>query len=393
MRIPKAIIYANFAPYDNAGNILDFFVENFLFVAHFSFQFHKLGKAKQKNTLTIYKRGQQAYRLTFFNLSVPESLLYFLLPITGTLFLLQLLWWIFLLRIRGNKFDYFFSVNALTAWLGIILKKIGIVNETIFWIWDYYPTQGNSLEVKIMRSLYWHLDKFGAQESTHTFFLSAKLQKIRKKFGLFPENKSHPVIPIGANVKPIKLMRKSIPTIGYLGVIKQSQGLDLLVDTLPKILKNLPDLKIEIVGSGPYEDKLKKRLKYYQKIVKFYGYIESLEKVTKIMKKWSIGVATYTPTTNNPAYFADPSKIKTYLSVGVPVICTNVTPFSNEINKSKAGIVVDYHDKANFIRSVGNLIKFQTKYSKSALKLARKYNYKRIYKNFFKNQNKLSSIM
>lgn len=386
MRIPKAIIYANFAPYDNAGNILDFLIDNFLFVAHFSFQFHKLGKAKQKNILSIYKRGQQAYRLTFFNLNIPESLLYFLLPITGTLFLLQLIWWIFLLRIRGNKFDYFFSVNALTAWLGIILKKIGVVNETIYWIWDYYPTQGYSLEVKIMRSLYWYFDKFGAQESTHTFFLSAKLQEIRKEFGLFTENKFHPIIPIGTNVKSIKLIKKSTPTIGYLGVIKQSQGLDLLVDTLPKILKIFPNFKIEIVGSGPYEDKLKKGLKYYQKIVKFYGYIESLEAITEIMKKWSIGIATYTPTTNNPAYFADPSKIKTYLGVGVPVICTNVTPFSNEIIKGKAGFVVDYYDKAGFIKSVEKLIKSQTKYSKNAFKLARKYNYKRIYKNFFKNQ-------
>src|SRR3989338_1213607 len=133
MIIQKGLIYANFAPYDNAGNILDFLVDNFLFVAHFSFQFHNLSNKPKTNILTIYKKGVLAYRIAFFNPNVPESLLYFFLPITGSLFIIQLIWFIFLLRIRGNKFDYFFSVNALTAWLGNLLRSLGVVRETVFW--------------------------------------------------------------------------------------------------------------------------------------------------------------------------------------------------------------------------------------------------------------------
>lgn len=382
MRIQKGIIYANFAPYDNAGNILDFLVDNFLFVAHFSFQFHNLSNKTPENVLTIYKKGRQAYRISFFNLKVPESLLFLFLPITGSLFLIQLIWFIFLLRIRGNRFDYFFSVNALTAWLGNLLKSLGVVKETVYWVWDYYPLEAKSLQEKIMRYLYWYVDTDSSKKSTNTFFLHPKLKKLRNRISGNKQILKNLIIPIGTSVIEMNIKNKDIPIIGYLGVIKKTQGIDILFDTLPKLLKEYPNLMVEIIGSGPEEKTLKKKSEAFSNRIKFYGYLESLTEIQSTMAKWSIGIATYIPMPDNPAYFTDPSKIKTYLSVAVPVILTDVTPFYKEIDKSRAGVVINY-SQYEFIKAVKTILDSQVKFSKNALNLAKKYDYRKIYRNFF----------
>lgn len=382
MRIPKGIIYANFAPYDNAGNILDFLVDNFLFVAHFSFQFHNLSNKTQENVLTIYKKGEQAYHISFFNLRVTESLLFLFLPISGSLFLIQLVWFIFLLRIRGNKFDYFFSVNALTAWFGNLLRSLGVVKETVYWVWDYYPLKATSLQEKIIRFIYWYVDSNSSKNSTKTVFLHPKLREIREEITDNKQMLKKQIVPIGTSMINASNNAKYPLIVGYLGVIKKTQGIDILLDTFQDLLKKFPKLTIEIIGSGPEEQKLRKRAKVFGRKIKFYGYIESLFIVQTIMTRWSIGVATYLPVPDNPAYFTDPSKIKTYLSASVPVILTDVSPFNEEVTKSKAGVVISY-SKDEFIKAVNTILGAQTLFSQNARKLAKKYDYKKIYRQFF----------
>ncbi len=382
MRITKGIIYANFAPYDNAGNILDFLVNNFLFVAHFSFQFHNLSNKAPGNILTIYKKGVLSYRIPFFNLRVPESFLFLFLPITGSLFLVQLVWFIFLLRIRGTKFDYFFSVNALTAWLGNLLKSVGVVKETIYWVWDYYPLEAKSLQEKIIRYLYWYVDTDSAKKSTKTFFLHSRLKQLRIRISGNKYISKKSIIPIGTSSNLVTIKQKLTPIIGYLGVLKKTQGIEILFESFPQLLKQYPNLKVEIIGSGPEEKNLRRKAATFGDKIKFYGFLESLSEIQRLMTKWSVGIATYVPVSDNPAYFTDPSKIKTYLGAAVPVISTIVTPFSKQIEKSKAGFVINYTQE-EFVKAVKEILDSQTKFSKNALMLAGKYDYKKIYKRFF----------
>lgn len=380
MKIKKGIIYANFVPYDNAGNILDYLVDNFLFVAHFSFRFHKIGIKNQYNTLTIYKGGKLIRKIAFLNLNLPESFIYIFIPITSILFLLQLTFYIVLLRLRGQRFDYFFSANAVLAWMGNLLRLLGVVKETIYWVWDYYPLRKNPIIIKTIRSLYWYLDSNSAKYSTHTFFLHKNLKQLREKINKVKYPNSS-IIPIGTNVRNIRITKKVVPIIGYLGVVKKTQGVDILFDALPKLLKEFPNLKVEIIGSGPEEERLKKIAGKFPKTVKFYGFIESLSEVLDTMQNWSVGLATYLHTPDNPAYFTDPSKIKAYLSVGVPVISTTVTTFSKELNETDAGIVTNY-TKKEFIEAVRKLLRHQQIFSNNALRLAKRYDYRKIYKFF-----------
>ena len=199
---------------------------------------------------------------------------------------------------------------------------------------------------------------------------------LRKKIGVIPQKKSYPIMPIGTDPKPPRTSGKRI--IGHLGVLKKSQGLDLLFDSLPALMRKHPDLTIEIVGSGPEHDYFKQRAQGYKNIT-FYGFVKNQNTVNDIIRNWSMGTATYVPEKSNGAYWTDPSKIKAYISQSVPTIMTKVNSFSREIHLYKAGIVVDYFKPDEFVRAVGTILRNEKFYKNNAFRLAQQYNYRKIY--------------
>ena len=70
-KIDSSVIYVNFAPYENAGGILDFFKDNFKYVALFSFNFHHLGKKGKYNKLKIYYRVRKIDTKNLVDFQVP----------------------------------------------------------------------------------------------------------------------------------------------------------------------------------------------------------------------------------------------------------------------------------------------------------------------------------
>src|SRR3989344_4259945 len=178
MKKQKNIIYVNYSPYENAGKILDFLLEKFDFVFLFSIGFHNLKNKKGYNNLLIYKNGQLIKDYLLFQLPISSKLTFLLLPLRSLIILIQIFMYSFWLKFKYGKGD-FFSVNAFTSWIGLLLKKVGIVDQTIFWVWDYYPPNHNNRIVKIMRSIYWQFDKISSH-SDRVVFLSKKLIDLRK---------------------------------------------------------------------------------------------------------------------------------------------------------------------------------------------------------------------
>jgi glycosyltransferase involved in cell wall biosynthesis len=198
-------------------------------------------------------------------------------------------------------------------------------------------------------------------------------------------NETKPIIiPIGTNVRNIKISQRKKLIIGFMGMLKFPQGVDMIIDCLPELIKQIPNVHIEIIGSGPEEHRLKMKARKHHKSITFYGFKENQNEIEKIIRRWSIGTATYVPAESNESYWGDPSKIKVYLSQAVPVITTNVSYFAFELKKARAGIIVPYGDTQSFIIAIKDILKKKTMYQKNALTLAQKYHYKKIYPELFK---------
>lgn len=382
MSINKSIIYVNFSPYDNAGRIINFLISHFGTVIHFSYDHLRLKNGRKTNILTIYKNGRVVERKKLFPLRTPDFLRFFSLPGVAVLIFLQTLWYSYAYKPKDYPINYYLSVNAYTTFMGIVLQKLALVKESIFWVWDYYPPGYPDWRINILRRVYWLFDKPAIRLSSRLAFISHKLITLRQGLGVLDHYKQYTIIPIGTNPFSGRIRPKKHIIIGFLGMLKSSQGLNLLIESLPTIVNHYPKIRFEIIGSGPEENEIRAKFKPWSNIVKFYGYIEHEDKVDRTVRRWSAGLATYLPYSYNESYWADPSKIKVYLSQAVPVITTKVPQFSQKIRTHQAGIVINY-DKKELIKAIKTITEKQEFYSKKALQLAQRYNYKKVYRNFF----------
>lgn len=380
----ESIIYVNFAPYENAGGILDYFKDNFKYVALFSFNFHHLGKKGKYNKLKIYQKGVKIDSKNLIDFQVPEKLIFLFLPFRSLFIFLQITFYTFYLKYKFGTFENYFTVNAFTAWVGNLLKKAGFVNKTIFWVWDYYPPFHESKIIVLMRGLYWQFDKW-ATKSDMLIFLSSRVAKLRKDIGVLSENDRYKIIPVGTtNIvteKLRKLRRGSKIKIVFFGVIKKNQGLDLIFNYSNELKKSFPKLEIDIIGAGPDLKYFKNRGTKSNLKIKYHGYLLECD-IDKIVKRNHIGIAPYIPSIENEAFYGDPSKIKRYLSFGLPVITTNAFEFSKEIKKTNAGILIKYN-KRDLINAINKVIDKYAFYQKGSRKLGKTYYYKNLYPKMF----------
>ena len=384
MKRLKSVIYVNYSPYENSGKILDFLLENFESVFLFSVGFHNLKNKKKYNILYIYKRGKllEEHLLLSFHIRISSWYVFFLIPIRSTINFIQILWYSFFLKKRFGTIDIYFSVNAFTAWIGAILKSLKIVRRTVFWVWDYYPPINENKIIMLMRYIYWQFDKISSH-ADRLAFVNRRLVNLRKNIGVLPEEAEYPIVPIGTDAFPIKPRPKPDTLIfGFIGVLKKSQGFGIVYDNAKEILTSYRNARYEIVGSGPDEEFFKKKAKESSIPTVFHGYVEG-DLFNEILDKCSIGIATYIPDKRNVSQYGDPGKIKRYLSLGIPVIATNVFEFSEELKKSKAGAIVSYDKPEEFMGAVDKIMENYKEYSKNALKLSNKFYYKKIYPEIF----------
>lgn len=385
-REKKVFMYVNFSPYVNAGKTLDFILDNFRTVVVFSFNFYPLGKNQEMSNFTIYKNGKLIKKKFLYQLNFGSqvSLLFLLLPLRSLIILIQILWYTINLKKTVGKIDLYFTVNAYSAWIGNILKRLSYVKNTIYWVWDYYPPIHKNKIVMLFRWMYWQFDRSGIQ-SDKIIFLNRRLLELRKSIGVWENEKKYSIVPIGTD--PVKrggkASHKNLKVV-FFGVLKKSQGLGFFLENSKIINENFQGVELNVVGSGPDERYLRDLAKKNKLNTKFWGYVSNERKLIEIIQSADVGIATYIPEESNVSYYGDPSKIKTYLSLGIPVVTTNVFLFSREISSAKAGIVIKYGDSKQLVKSLKTIKSKKRDFSRHALALSRKYYYKKIYRKMFR---------
>lgn len=373
----KVIMYVNFSPYTNAGHFLQYLTDSFETVIVVTFIFYPLGNMQDHAHVVIYKNGKIQKTLPIFQLSVPRSLIFFLLPLRSIFFLIQLLYYSARFKQSFGRIHFFLTVNAFTAWCGNVMKLFGLVDNTIYWVWDYYPPIHNHLVISIMRMFYRWFDAWGITYANRVAFLNAR---IKERHTIRLEQKGN-IVPIGTTSRHISHRAIHTPLqIMFFGVVKRSQGLDLVFNALEKSPKKTFDL--HIVGSGPDIFLYQEWAKKLKQTIIFHGYIPSEKIIDTILLSGDIGLAPYMPDPSNISYYTDPSKIKRYISVGLPVITTNVCSIAEEIEKTNTGIVIPYTSD-DLITAIYTIKKSYKKYTRGAYSFAKQFNYLSVYPRLF----------
>ena len=379
----NTIIYINYSPYENSGKILDYLKDDFANVLHFSIGFHNLKNKRDYNMLHIFKDGKLQKEYKLFQLPVHANLVFLLLPIRSIINFVQIFIYSLWLKQKYGKIDIFFTVNAFIAWIGNFLRGFKVVDKTVFWVWDYYPPIHENKIIMLMRYIYWQFDRISSY-SDKVVFVNNRLLDLRRDMGIYEKNSRHLIIPIGTDRFPFTNRKKpKNVTLGFIGVVKKSLGVSIVFDNAKELLEKYPDVRYEVIGSGPDEYYMKRRARASGVKTNFYGYMDG-DSFNDVLKKCTIGVAMYYPDKTNVSYYGDPGKIKRYISLGIPVITTDILEFSNEIRRTKSGIIVDYDNPQEFVFAIDKIMRNYPSYSSNAYNLSQKFYYKKIYPAMFR---------
>lgn len=291
--------------------------------------------------------------------------------------------WVFFAR---NTYDLYVGVDNLNALTGLILKRFGLVKKVVYYTIDYFPKR---FENRFMNWIYHSIDKICVKFADETWNVSKVMVEAREKYNSMNRkiyNCQH-TVPVG--IWYDKAPRKSFSQIDkhklvFVGHLLAHMGVDLAIESMPKILQKIPDVNLEIIGGGEEENKLKKLAEELRvsNSVKFWGWVRDRNKLEKIMSDGAVGLATFnTEILDDKVKNADPGKIKDYMLLGMPVIVTDAVSTASEINKAKCGIVINYNslDLVNAVVQLLDNERLLGQYRENALKYVSQFDYNKIF--------------
>ena len=286
----------------------------------------------------------------------------------------------------SGKYDLFIGINNLNTLAALILKRIGRVKKVIYYTIDYFPTR---FENNILNSFYHLIDKVCVRFADETWNVSSVMVSAREKHNAVDRviNNRQYRVPIG--IWYDKAPRKSFSEIDkkkliFVGQLLPHMGVDLVIKTMPEIIKKIPSIKLEIIGGGEqkkYLMSLSKELGV-QKYITFWGWVRDRRKLEKIMSDGAVGLATFnTEILDEKVKNADPGKIKDYMLLGMPIIVTNAISTINDIKKSRCGIVIKYKS-SDLVSAVVQLLNDKNKlaeYRKNALAYVQQFDFGKLF--------------
>jgi glycosyltransferase involved in cell wall biosynthesis len=319
----KQFLYNNIFTYASlqfCGNIEEYFAKNTKKLVVFLV----MPRLKNKdNLIRTYKEG---------NLVKEEKI-----KLSQNIFLYYFLWYITYLKIIFFSFSKKEKIISLCfhpiSFFGSSIQKILRRITFVFWIGDYFPP--TTVGVRIYEAV----KKFYHDRILYTCYLGDGINA--KMNGEVLNQERHKTVMWG--VKPKKLIRKPSKnkfTILFVGVVKESQGLDYIFS----FLKEHKSYTLSVIGicDPILFSKYNKIIKKYkiEKQVYFPNRFFSDEEVNELSKRCHVGIAMYDTDSTNPTYYTDPGKVKAYIEMGLPVIMSDVSAVSPFIKKFKAGEVI-----------------------------------------------------
>lgn len=368
---------------------------NFLLLAHyatFAYQdilFEYLTKKKTKLVtkinfplpeLPILKRieitntrlGKKGENVIVKSLSSPPYFAY----------ILQSFQLIYLILKSGQIYDVVIAEDSLLAILSIFLKKLGKIRTVIFYSHGLDKKRFNNF---LMNFLYRKLEHLSAKNSDHNWFLNKSFKEIREKQGINSETLFW--IPSSIEVKTIERKIDIFNhNIVFLGVVNKKNGAQLIPKIIQQVKREIPDIKIDIIGSGDLSKWMEKEIKKLnlESNVKMMGTLEFKE-FSPILTNYSLGIAPYEDVFDTLTATSDSMKMRVYLAAGLPVVITKGFIFSDEIEKYKLGFSVPFTIK-DFSNAIIKLLKNKDtnlKIRKKALAYSEKYDIINIYNKTF----------
>jgi glycosyltransferase involved in cell wall biosynthesis len=371
------IVVSHIAFTGHAQELRDFLKqhsEKLFFIGHpFSFALQK------KSFAEFYEKGVLKAEKNALQIGGPEILMYFKDFFMTLYFALK----------NKKKVHVYVGADPLNALAGLILRGMGFTQITIFYVIDYVPLRFKNA---VLNGMYRFIDRLCVYNVDFTWNLTSSMIVARQQIGISRNKTNQIIVPTGTHFKKFEgasLTSSDKNTIVFLSHLRKNQGIELVLEALPKVIKDVPSVKLVVIGTGPLEkyfkDEVKKR--NITDHVVFLGYIEDPDEIDRVVAKCRVGIAPYVPDPDSFTWYADPGKPKVYLGCGIPVIITRVPEVAWEISKREAGIAINYnsHELAEALISLCINDALYKKYRANAIQFASEIDWSSVFIRAFQN--------
>jgi glycosyltransferase involved in cell wall biosynthesis len=256
-----------------------------------------------------------------------------------------------------KRYDLFIGCATFSTAMGILLRKLGIVKKVVYYCLDYYPTPNNRKFEYFFNYFYKWVDNYCINNSDVVWDISPRIKDARRVFSNLNVQDYRPIIvPMGWGTRVnrnVPIVERDRWAIGFIGTLSPNQGLQMVINCFPKLILKYPNLKLHIIGHGPYYSTLMSLVRKFniEKSIFMHGYISEDEKAFDILQNCMIGLAPWTGDDTDNSYYADPGKPKLYALLGLPILLTNYTMVSTTISNLKAGVAISYSED-EFINAI-----------------------------------------
>lgn len=267
----------------------------------------------------------------------------------------------------SRKFDYFIGIATFSAMLGVFLRRLGVAKKIIYYCIDYYPPPKKLGFNMLENIIYRNIDAWLLKKADIIWEISPRIKEARQRYMAVNTDSYSPIIvPLGYDNgihRDCPLDKKERWTLGFVGTLSENQGLQMVIEAMPHLIKRFPEIKVRVIGHGPYSLYLKeltRRLNVEDRFI-FHGFIKDDTEVYDILSRCMAGLATWTGDESDNSLYADPGKPKLYALLGLPIIITKAPFVSKIISDIGAGVMIDYN-VGDFISAVDKIIKDKEKY-------------------------------
>jgi glycosyltransferase involved in cell wall biosynthesis len=282
------------------------------------------------------------------------------------------------------KYYRYFGMDGLCVMFGRSLRRLHRVEKIIFYAIDFVPADrfGNTVKDKI----YHWVNINSYKKSDEMWDLSPRMAEAREKYLNVMEKdyKLHRVVEHGMwpnRVKKCSYEECKKNTLVFMGHLVEKQGVQLVIRSIPEIIKKIPEFRFKIIGGGSYSKELIKlaESEHVEKYCQFLGKIENIETVEHEIAISCVAIAPYIRALDTFTYYADPGKVKTYLACGVPVLLTDIPWNAKEIEDNLCGKIID-ENTASVVDAVAFLMNeaINKKFRINAIAYSHKFDYGKV---------------
>lgn len=243
--------------------------------------------------------------------------------------------------------DGWFAFNNLLCARGLARRARGRASTVVYWAVDFVPDRFG--RGSPMTRAYDALDAYCCRNADVRIDLSQAAMDGRDARHRLRDGEGavRHVAPVGAwldrvpTTQPAAFEGRRVVFIGHL---VERMGGDTVLAAAAMLAERGVECSFDIAGQGPLEQELRTEVERRGIVdrVRFHGYISDHRALEHLLAGATIALAPYSTRVESFTRFADPSKLKSYIAAGLPILVTDVPPNAAEIEAhGGAEIVAD----------------------------------------------------